>query len=223
MSLVAKQHNWLIHKIASGQLAQALKTYGKGDLLDIGCGDKPYESMARPFVSSHIGVDQSETSHDKSKIDIVATAYDIPVGPDSHDTILCTYVLEHLEEPSQALAEAHRILKPGGHAIYTVPLFWHLHEEPRDFFRFTKYGLRYLFEKNGFEVLMIRPLTGFSATFAQELVYFLYQFRRGGAINPLWWIVPPVGHLIQAVAFFLNKVEKTEKFTCEYLLIARKA
>jgi len=40
-------------------------------------------------------------------------------------------------------------LEAGGIAIYSVTFVWHLHEEPRDFYWFSKYGLRYLLEKTG--------------------------------------------------------------------------
>jgi SAM-dependent methyltransferase len=136
--------------------------------------------------------------------------------------VLCTDVLEHLEEPALAISEACRVLRSGGYAIYTVPLFWHIHEEPRDFYRYTTYGLRYLFEKSGFEIIEISALSGFSVTFTQEIVYFLYRYRRGGWINPFWWIIPPLGHVIQLLGYGLNKIERTEMFTCEYIVVARK-
>ena len=104
----------------------------------------------------------------------------------------------------------------------TSPLFWHVHEAPRDFYRYTKFGLKYLFEKNGFDVVEIEALTGFVVTFSQELVYVLYKFRRGGRINPFWWIVPPIGHIIQALAFVINKIDPTKDFTAEYILVAKK-
>ena len=222
MFRLSRQHNWLILKVVNETLKIKLSQYASGTLIDIGCGEKPYQEMAAPYVEKHIGVDHEDTPHDKSRIDLIATAYNIPYNNDGCDTVLCTDVLEHLEEPSQAISEAFRILKPGGYAIYTVPLFWHLHEEPRDFYRYTEHGLRYLFVKNGFDVIEIQALTGFIVTFSQELVYFLYRFRKGGMINPLWWLVPPVGMLIQVVAYLLHKLDKSKAFTAEYTAVAKK-
>ena len=125
-------------------------------------------------------------------------------------------------ECQKALAEANRVLKNGAYVIYTVPLFWHLHEKPRDFYRFTKYGLKYLFEKNNFDCIEITPLSGFIVTFSQELVYYLNRFRRGGPINPLWWVVPIFGHLIQGLAYLLNKIDKSYDFAVEYIVVAKK-
>ena len=141
--------NYLVNKIVMSEFATIIPVYAKGRLIDIGCGNKPLNHFLSQYVTEHIGVDHEGTLHDKSKIDLFGTAYNIPVDDGYFDTALCTAVLEHLEEPSDAIKETHRVLKTGGYAIYTVPFFWHLHEEPRDFYRYTKYGLKYLFEKNG--------------------------------------------------------------------------
>jgi len=222
MFKLAKSHNWLIFAIANPSLEKRLSRYAHGTMLDIGCGEKPYKEMASPYIQEHIGVDHKDSFHDQSNVDLPGTAYQIPVEDNSVDCVLCTYVLEHLEEPGRAIEEAYRALKEGGHAIYTVPLFWHIHEAPRDFYRYTEFGLKYLFEKNGFKVIEINALTEFVATFSQELLYVLYKLRRGGWINPLWWLVPPIGHLIQALAYLINKIDPTKDFTAEYILVARK-
>ena len=219
---LVKYYNWLIFSIVNPQLQFMVKKYAHGKMADIGCGGKPYKEMASDFVSEHIGIDHEDTIHGKTQIDLIGSAYKIPTDDETFDCILCTYVLEHLEEPSTALAEAHRVLKKGGFAIYTVPFFWHLHEEPRDFYRFSKYGLKYLFEKNGFVVIELRALSGFIVTFAQEAAYFLVRFRGSCKANPLWWVIPPLVVLIQAVAYLLNKIDRSESFTVEYIIVARK-
>ena len=65
-----------------------------GRLVDIGCGYKPYERDLRGIVSEHVGVDYQETPYDLSRVDIVATAYSIPVADDTFDCALATEVLE---------------------------------------------------------------------------------------------------------------------------------
>ena len=44
----------------------------------------------------------------------VASIYEIPFPNESFDAVFSHNVLEHLEEPMDALKEAHRVLKPGG-------------------------------------------------------------------------------------------------------------
>lgn len=194
--------------------------YVKGRLIDIGCGTKPYQQFWSSVVTEHVGVDHELTRHDKSNIDLMGTAYAIPVEDATFDAAICNAVLEHLEEPEQALRECCRVLKPGGIAIYSVPFIWHVHEEPRDFYRFSKYGLTYLFEKTGFEILELRALSGFWVTFGQLFVYNLYRLNRG----PLRWfhIIEFLGLLVQLAAFLLDKIDKTEQWTWMNVVVARK-
>jgi SAM-dependent methyltransferase len=188
-------------------------------MLDIGCGIKPYADMMRPFVTEHIGVDYEGSLHSKDNVDLLGTAYNIPAPDASFDSAICTSVLEHLEEPEQALRECYRVLKSGGVAIYSVPFIWHLHEEPRDFYRFSKFALDYLFTKVGFEIVEISALSGFWGTFGQMLVYYLYRFNRG----PLRWfkIVDATALLIQGLAFVLDRLDRAAQWTSLYLVVVR--
>jgi SAM-dependent methyltransferase len=212
--------NILVNELHDAQLKRYAAQYVSGQLIDIGCGIKPYQAMLSPFVDAHIGVDHRDTQHARDQIDLYGTAYIISVADNSFDTAICTAVLEHLEEPETALRECYRVLKPDGIAIYSVPFIWHLHEEPRDFFRYSKHGLRYLFEKTGFEVLEIQPLSGFWVTFGQLLVYYLYRFNHGLL---RWSKVITGGSLaIQALAYTLDRLDKAEQWTWMYMVVARK-
>ena len=212
--------NILINQIHDRQLKRYASEYLSGHLVDIGCGTKPYKTLLAPYITEHIGVDHKDTLHDKSNIDRFGTAYDIPAKDSEFDCALCTAVLEHLEEPELAIKECHRVLKRGGVAVYSVPFIWHLHEEPRDFYRFSKYGLKYLFEKAGFEIVEIKALSGFWVTFGQLFVYNIYRFNRG----PLKYIpiIPALGLIIQGGSYLLDKIDKTEQWTWMYMIVARK-
>ncbi len=210
----------LVDHIHDKKLKQYAAIYLTGRLIDIGCGTKVYRNLLAPYVDEHVGLDHEKTFHDKSNIDIFGSAYKIPVADESFDSAVCTAVLEHLEEPEQALRECYRILKPGGVAIYSVPFIWHLHEEPRDFYRYSKYGLEYLFGKVGFEILDIQALSGFWVTFGQLFVYNLYRLNRG----PLRWfrIIDAIGLLIQGFAYILDHIDKSERWTWMYMVVAKK-
>jgi SAM-dependent methyltransferase len=213
-----KPYNWLVHRIHDQSLAQCIEKHASGILVDIGCGEKPYADLTRGVVSKHIGVDYSGTDHDRSNIDTFATAYETTLTDAFADTVLCTSVLEHLERPQEAVREMFRILRPGGRVILSAPFFWHLHEEPRDFFRYSKFGLQYLFESAGFEVIELRALSGFIVTFSQELCYFLNRFNRG----PLKVLLRPAQFLIQTVAYFLSRWDRSERYSWAHLAVARK-
>jgi SAM-dependent methyltransferase len=212
--------NWLVQSIVYNNMKSLVGAYVHGQLIDIGCGIKPYEELFTSTVAQHIGIDHPSTLHATPKIDIFATAYNIATKSNHFDTAICNAVLEHLEELEQALQECYRVLKPGGYAIYSVPFIWHVHEAPRDFYRYSKYGLKYLFEKAGFEIVEIRALSGFWVTFGQLFVYNLYRLNRG----LLRWIylIPMVSLVIQLAAYALDRIDKTEQWTWMYLVIVRK-
>jgi SAM-dependent methyltransferase len=82
----------------------------------------------------------------------------LPFEVASFDTVVCTEVLEHVPEPAQVVREIARVLKPNGYVILTTPLYYPIHEEPYDFFRFTPFGLRHPFNEAGLEVTRIDPM-----------------------------------------------------------------
>lgn len=47
--------------------------------------------------------------------------YDLDLPDESADAILCLEVLEHLEQPHLAIAQIHRVLKPGGKLVLVFP------------------------------------------------------------------------------------------------------
>src|SRR5688572_1855597 len=191
-----------------------------GRVVDIGCGVKPYEAMLRPHVAQHVGVDHPGSLHGNDRIDAAAIAYALPFAPDSFDGAICTSVLEHLEEPAAALREAFRVLRPGATAIYSTPFLWHLHEEPRDFYRYTPHGLQHLFTQAGFEVVAIRPLSGFWGTFGQLLAYNFRRLMRKG--SPVWALLAVPILAAQAIGWALDRVDPAPKWPYLYLTIARK-
>ncbi len=209
------EHNFLINGIIVDFLSQVAPRFARGVLVDVGCGEKPYKRIFAPHVTRHLGIDiRPGTS---GAVDVVGDAYSTNLPDGACDTLLCTEVLEHLEEPARALAEMRRILKADGHVILTVPFFWHVHEAPRDFFRYSEYGLRHLFQNAGFEVVTIRPLTGFVVTFAQLGIYYARTaFPRARRLlrGPFW--------LAQLAAAKLNDYDNSRGFTSIYALVARR-
>jgi ubiquinone/menaquinone biosynthesis C-methylase UbiE len=152
--------NELAHRLGNNAMATAASSHAMGRLLDIGCGLKPFAPIFAPYVDEHVGVDHPDSPHALTSVDLLATAYEIPLPERSFDTVLMSEVLEHLERPQEALSEAFRLLRPGGKMILTAPFIWALHEEPRDFYRYSPYGLRYLLGGVGFEVLEVIPVGG---------------------------------------------------------------
>ncbi len=67
---------------------------------------------------------------DTSRIDLVSDITAIPAPNGSFDAILCSEVLEHIPEPTHALDEFLRLLKPGGMLILTAPFASLVHMAP---------------------------------------------------------------------------------------------
>src|SRR4051812_30374013 len=82
----------------------------QGDLLDVGCGMKPYEKTWFSNASKYVGLDYSA---EKSKADVIGTALELPFADSSFQTVVSTEVLEHVPNPLRALSEIRRVLKVG--------------------------------------------------------------------------------------------------------------
>lgn len=218
--MARERHNWLVHRIFDRRFKEIASEHLRGRLIDIGCGTKPYEAMLSPYVRDHVGVDLPDGIHGSESVDLFGSAYEIPADDESFDSAICLSVLEHLEEPAAALTECKRILRPGGVAVYSVPFIWHIHEAPRDFFRFSRYGIDHLFSKAGFVDVEITPLSGFIVTFGQELIYYLRRFHRG--LLRYVPVIPILAHLIQLICLFLDRFDRTEEWTWMYVVLAKK-
>jgi SAM-dependent methyltransferase len=149
--------------------------HARGKLLDIGCGNKPYEALFASRVREHIGCDVVQSSD--QRVDVICPATDLPFEVASYDTVLITQVIEHVADHRAMLAEAFRVLREGGMLIVSGPLYWPLHEEPFDFFRFTEHGLRFLLEGVGFVVVETRRNGGKWALCGQVLIHTIQQTR----------------------------------------------
>ena len=94
-------------------------------------------------------------------IDYVCEIAHIPLPTQSLDAILCTEVIEHVNDPMAALKEFARLLKPGGRLFLSAPLLSHLHMEPYHFYGgFTPYWYQHWLPHFGFAVDELKPVGG---------------------------------------------------------------
>jgi len=137
-------------------------------VLDAGAGDGPYKhhfDHATYEAADFQAVPGKTYAGNHYICDLAA----IPVADDRYDLVLFSQVLEHIPEPAAVLAELHRVLKPGGRIWASAPLFYEEHEQPFDFYRYTQFGLRRLFEEAGFANLEIEWLEGYLGTVSYQL------------------------------------------------------
>ncbi len=173
-----RAHNWLIYNIGDNFLAKFSPLY-TGTLYDLGAGESPYKDFFLQYATHYIAVDWSGSYH-ATKADIAADLNKpLPIDSSVADTVVSLSVMEHLCEPQMMLNEAFRILKPGGSMVLQVPWQWWIHEAPYDFFRYTPYGLNYLFEKAGFVDINIESQSGYFTTAILKWNYFSNRLVRG--------------------------------------------
>jgi SAM-dependent methyltransferase len=142
---------YFARKELARQIAVLARQMG-GKMLDVGCGQKPYASYFD--ASTYVGL-EFDTPEARAR-GVAEAYYDggvFPFPAGTFDAVLCSQVLEHVFTPGEFLTEVHRVLREGGKLLLTVPFVWDEHEQPHDFARYSSFGLKYLLEKQGFELL----------------------------------------------------------------------
>ena len=205
-------------------------------ILDAGAGKSPYKDLF-----SHARYESTDFADIfnkpfKDSQDFICDLCNIPKPDNSYDAIICTQVLEHIEEPQRAINEFFRILKPNGKLFLTAPQGWGLHGEPYHFFNFTKYGLQSLFQKARFEIIFIKPRGGIFWYLGKRLKTFpsyimnQYKYEKGckkpdeyhrrflaALLYPFYFAgIPFCCFFVPLLFFYLDKLDKKQSYTLGY-------
>jgi SAM-dependent methyltransferase len=122
------------------------------DVLDVGCEDKPYYPLFAARAKTYLGTDVVPGP----LVDRVCPVEKLDVDSSSIDLVLCTQVLEHVRDPTAALREIGRVLRPGGFAFVTTHGTYPYHPHPADYWRWTPQGFDALVEP--IDALSLREL-----------------------------------------------------------------
>lgn len=185
-------------------------------VLDAGCGDAPYRHLFKQQIYESADLASGDRSYDKD-ITYICDLKNIPVNDSTYDHIICNQVLEHISEPQLVIDELARVLKPGGTILFTAPLFYQEHEQPHDYFRYTKYAWNYLLPKSGLNTEKIEPLEGFFGLcgyFFEVMYYFLPKniSKAGGKAGFIGTIILHAVHpLLALLSIFFHRLEKRIK------------
>ena len=171
--------NWLAnHKIVAA--LERVRGHARGELLDVGCGSKPFARLFAGHVHRYWGSDLAGSRYlGTSRPDAFATAEAQPFRREAFDTVLGLSMLTYLPQPLEMLKEARRVLKPGGVLILEFTQMVPLHDEPHDYFRFTRHGAEWLLRQAGFEPLEYVPIGGLWARVGLSMIAGLNRMNRG--------------------------------------------
>lgn len=157
--------------------------------LDLGCGSGPHRPLLEALGYRYHGVDLEGADAD----DLV-DAHALPYRDAAFDLVLSIGVLGQLEQPALAMGEMHRVLKPGGFAIGTVPS-----QEPfngHGCFNFTHVGLATLLVRAGLRVDAILCIRCWHAMRAQLHMGFDWRLPERAAdwmSRPFLWTLEAYG------------------------------
>lgn len=198
-----------------------------GTVLDAGSGTSSYRALFPPsarFIS--LDVDS------RCRPTVQGDASQMPFRDAVFDVIVCSALLEHVEDPDAVLEEFNRILALGGMVFLSVPFLFG--EHGRDFRRWTRFSLRRWLEGCGFRVLDLRELGGLFTVLAVTLSQSLTQIfppamnRDNWGIRRNWpryalhmafqILLTPVMYLLTA----LDLIDRKRDFTVGYAVSARK-
>ncbi len=190
-------------------------------VLDAGSGEGQYAGhFAR---QRYTGVDLAvgDNLWDYSKLDAVANLCALPFAMGKFEAAIHIVTIEHLREPGLAMREIARCLQTGATLLIAAPLEWEVHQAPHDYFRYTHYGLTYLLEEAGMQVMEVRPVGGYFRLLARRLLNGL-QFFTGGL---RWLLFLPAAFLLVPPALILplfDFLDRDRNFTLGYICKAQK-
>lgn len=198
-------------------LQPLIETYCRGRVLDAGAGRGVYRELLQKHADKYVGMDVAASG----ATTVLGDAQRLPFSDASFDTVFCSQVLEHVPEPWLALAEFRRVLKDDGHLILTVPHISWLHNEPHDYYRYTRYGLAHLLAQAGLTTSDVTPSGGLltllghvGSTIWVNLLFGIPVIHPGVRIlNRVW---------VRSVAWLDGVTEKNKLFALNYVCSATK-
>lgn len=206
--------NWLVLRKRRELFSHWLKSSPPGAaVLDIGGGVQPYRTLLPG--ARYLALDLRVTP----LVHVIASAEQIPFSDQRFDLVLCTQMLEYAPDPGRVLSEIHRVLKPGGRLLLSVPAIFP-QDAAEDRWRFLPAGVRQLL--SAFADVELLPEGGSIAGFFRTINVGMHLLARYTPLRTvLSYTVIPV---INLVGLGLEKMVPTrnQAFSVNFSAMARK-
>lgn len=208
-----------LHTLISRNTEKYLNKHLKGNVLEIGSGKDYLKNNFKNKYNDWISFDFNIRSN---TIDIQGDGQCLPFKNGVFDCVISIDVLEHVPYPEKMIKEIQRVLKKDGILILSTPWFFYLHEEPYNFFHFSKYGLNRLMEDNNLKVISNKPIAGAISTLGlliTILITKLFSFSKYILIIFLF-----INKYIQRFFFIPldNFIDKNKRFAQGHIIISKK-
>jgi SAM-dependent methyltransferase len=188
-------------------------------VLDAGAGEAPYRELFSH--ADYVTSDWAHSPHPGGReADVVAPLDRLPLDDASFDAVVSTEVLEHVSRPGVVLRELHRVLVPGGRLWVTVPFVGALHEEPYDFYRYTRFGLESLLSDAGFAGIAVEPMGGYFTAMAQLSTNCGLAIGVGDDAGPTLRAVAAAGRLAGRLLPALDRLDRRRALPLGWLCVA---
>ena len=208
-----------LHTLISRNTEKYLNKHLKGNVLEIGSG-KNY--LKNNFNKKYDNWILSDFNLRSNTIDIQGDGQCLPFKDGVFDCVISIDVLEHVPYPEKMIKEIQRVLKRNGTLILSTPWFFYLHEEPYNFFHFSKFGLNRLMEDNNLRVISNKPIAGVISTFGlliTILITKLFSFSKH-----ILFMFLVMNKYIQCYLFIPldNLIDKNKKFAQGHIIVSKK-
>jgi len=216
--------HWLIHHKIIRALERA-RPYLRGVLLDVGCGTKPFARVFEAGLSRYWGADLPDSRFIAGATlgpDVFARGEALPFRDASLDTVLGLSMLTYFPEPLRMLEEAARVLRPGGHLVMDFTQMARVHDDLKDYWRFTPDGAGALLERAGFEPVEFLPMGGLWARVGVAMTDGLQRINRGPTRVLTELPVRGLYVVIHVVFEALDRMFFDPKDAIAHLVVARK-
>ena len=186
-------------------------------LLDAGAGEGQYADRfsRQRYIGVDLGIGDSAWNY--KKLDAIADLLALPFPTGTFDAAINIVTLEHVKEPARVIEEIHRVLRPGGRFLIVVPHEWEEHQTPHDYFRYTRYGMRYLLERAGYEDIRIEPVGGYFRLMSRRLFNVLQFFPLPLMIVAAVFVAPAA-----LIAPLFDGLDQQKNFTLGFVCVAQK-